>query len=817
MEAQGIDVSTVFNKIALDKLKAFEKVVEGSDELKAISAKMDYLLFHGSTREGSFLKDFMYGKKDIDNNIANTMYGIDKDLSAKLPRMKSESLPYDNSTFRSFMSSVDSSSIAKELDKISAMKKAAEDAAVVASTAIRDRIHSMIPDKAKRASMTEYVLRTDYQAIDGIKTQKDAIKLYQNIDIRLSKSMTPEQFARLSEMTKHLARGMNGDLNALNSPMMLSNALAIAKRAGLKNIPDEMIKDIDKKITIQALAESNRATKGDTWKFIEANADKKWFQESIGLIKYKNELSKEMFASNKFNYNKGYSKEAYSSPYIYGRDEWGNATKTLDNDLGYAEGAIPVDNPKTKGSQVFDVPEHMKKASEEAKEAYALTKQFGVVLDTNGNISKFRKHLLSKEGKAEAGLENDFADVMADTFSGVVKKKGIEHDFIPEIKKSIEDGSSELMSKEPKEGYVKIDDNIKKLLPYELQDVINYVKPEFKQSLLGNIEVGYNGKNDLIKTTQAILKDTVSNFKENVVLKNPVSWVNAMMFNVSVGLQHGIPMKFMTRNMHEGVKSYSQMRDIQRKLFMGVADGTLSVAEQGRLQGILDNNLLFQLNKEGMTMTIAAEIAAHPAFSKRLMDRMAFDRLSKFVGKEQAEKISTIWKNIYLHPHSKTGQFAIDTMTKIDVMGRYALAKHKMVKEGMSVGEAARFANSQFGDFNKVLPIWVQYIQEFGAIPFAGWFFRVAAGLAKSAYDNPAKTLALTAGLYALQQSTGERTESWSPVMTLANSPSGMVTMSPYLNPESTAQKSKVPEVYSKAYKAVDSDDPSRMIMSPSF
>ena len=417
----------------------------------------------------------------------------------------------------------------------------------------------------------------------------------------------------------------------------------------------------------------------------------------------------------------------------------------------------------------------------------------------------------------EAGLENDFSDVLADTFSGIVKKKGLDHDFIPSIKKSIEDGKSSLMSNTKKEGFVAVSDDIKKLLPYELQDTINFVKPEYEQMLLGNIEVGYAGKNDLARTAQAILKDTVSNFKENVVLKNPVSWVNAMMFNVSIGLQHGIPMKFMTRNMREGVKAYSQMRDIQHKLFLGVANGTLSKAEQVRLQSILDNNLLYQLNKEGMTMTIAAEITSHPAFSKRLMDRMAFDRLKAFVGEEQAEKISTIWKNVYLHPHSKTGQFAIDTMTKIDVMGRYALAKHKMAKEGMSAKEAAKFANSQFGDFNKVLPIWIQYVQEFGAIPFAGWFFRVAAGLGKSAIDNPAKTIALTAGLYALQQSTGERTESWSPIMTLATAPAGMVTMSPYLHPESTAQKSKVPELYSKAYKAVETGDVSRVAISPSF
>lgn len=817
MKNNGIKPETVFSETAMKKLSEFDKAVKSSKELQNIASKMDYLLFHGSTRKGSFLNDFMYGKKDIDNNVANTMYGIDKKLSEKLPRLKSEIENSDNATFRNFTSSIDESDIGKEFNAISARKTKAENDAVIASTSIRQRIHDMIPSKTRRAEMTNHVLRTDYQAIAGVKTRAEAIKIIQDIDVRLSKSMSHEQYARLSEFTKHLARGMNGDLNALNSPMMLSNALAIAKRTGLKNIPDEMIKDIDKKITIQALEIANKKSSGATWQFIEANNGKKWFTESIGLIKYKNELSKEMFTSNKMNYNKGYSKESYASPYIYKQDEYGNAIKSLDNDLAYAEGAIPIQNLGTKGSKVFDIPEHMKDATESAKEAYALRKQLGVVLDANGNIGKFRQHLLSEEGKIEAGRVDDFADVMADTYGGIMKKKAIEYDFIPSIKESVESGSSKLMSSEPKAGFVEIDASISKLLPYELQGVIKYVKPEFKQLLLGNIEVGYSGKSDILKTSQALLKDTVSNFKENVVLKNPVSWANAFMFNISVGLQHGMPAKFMARNMQEGVKAYSQMRDVQRKLFMGVADGTLSKGEQGRLQAILDNNLLYQLNKEGMTLTIVSEITAHPSFSRRLADRLAFDRLKSFVGEDMAEKISDVWKNIYLHPHAATGQFAIDTLTKIDVMGRYSLAKYKMTKDGMTAAQAAQYANSVFGDFNKVLPVWVQYIQEFGAIPFAGWFFRVAGGLAKTAYDNPAKTLALTAGLYALQQSTGERTESWSPVMALATSPMGMVTMSPYANPEDAMQKSKVPEVYNKAYKSMESEDPSRMIMSPSF
>ena len=167
----------------------------------------------------------------------------------------------------------------------------------------------------------------------------------------------------------------------------------------------------------------------------------------------------------------------------------------------------------------------------------------------------------------------------------------------------------------------------------------------------------------------------------------------------------------------------------------------------------------------------------------------------------------------YLSPNAASGKFLLDTFTKIDVMGRYAIAKDAQLG-GASWKEAAQKANTVFGDLDKLTPTWVQSISEFGGVPFGNWYYRVAAGLGKNIKDNPGKALLITAGLYGAGEYSGKRTESFSPAMTLVNTPYDMAVMSPWINPISFFKGVAEPSIYKKVRKA---DGPEDLVMSDTF
>lgn len=790
-----------------EDVKAFEAKILGKDKtIDGLVKKIDDVLQSALKDDKTFIHKAFYGDPSKLTQAFKKIRDADSVIAKHLPDATVGERT-GKSVIDDFLEPIRDSDKADALIKMNKQKVKVERESVQTGEAIRNEIFRLVPDENTRVDITKHLLRTDFPSIREITSEASAKTAMKALDKELV-GLVKDKLPLIKSMEKLMAEGMAGNLKALNHPNMMTNALAIAKRLGLEE-NQRIVDIIDKQVSLIAVSNSGG------WKFIEKASKEPWFDDILNSIVTKNEFGSEVMGKNPLNYRKGYFAEMYDSPYIFSKDETGKIIKKLDTDLVYKEGAVPMEAiGRPKGTKIYPLKDFMEKWTEGQKFGYAQKYEMGVILDTAGKIMKFRKSLMSEADKIASGRVDDFAHVMDKTISSSMRKMGLNSEVIPAIKSEIIDGTNELISMVPKDGFIEVSEKITKMLPFDLRDVIKYVDKDYEHLLLGNIEVGYHGKNEMLKLAQAMLKDTVVNFKENVVPKNPVSWMNAFMFNVSVGLQQGMSPKFMYRNMKEGIEAYGSMRDIMKELAVDSVMKKKTPAQIAKLKEALDSNLLYQLNKEGMTMTMLSDIAMHPAFSSRLTDRMTYDTMKTYFGKETADIAATVFKNIYLHPHSKTGQFASSMFTKIDVMGRYALAKNKMSAEGMTAAQAAKFANEVFGDFDTVLPVWTQYLQEFGAIPFAGWFYRVGAGLGKTAYNNPGKTIALFAGLYALQGESGKRTEGWNPLATVVNTPVDMALMSPYRNIQNFSVNSKVPQVYQKAYKA---DSPDDMITSNSF
>ena len=847
-------IGQIYSKEAMAKFDKFNKFLNENKAFRELADQLEYAVSKASKDESTYLNKLIKGEDNPISNTINKLNEIDKGLAESLGLGKDINLP-KNSFMSNFFSSISKENIAKQFNELKSKVVSSSDKATVYGNAIMSHVRDIITSKSDRIDMTNYILKNDYVAIRGIKNAKEANAKAASNMLRIKDIVKSDSIAsKIHELSRLLSDALHGDLAALNNPRMLTNSDAIihnvTKGKLSPELTAELSKLVDENVSIMAMNKADKLSGGKAWEFVGKNQNKEWFNESLDLINFKNTYAKNrLFTENPYNYWKGYSKESYSSPYTY-KNVDGELKKVFDVDADYRQGALPLSIDRaTKGHVETKYANELRNMSEKEKIDFLEKEQLGAIYDTNGNIIKARKFNVSESMKQEIGKVEDFSDVIGGTYASMIKKNALLQDVIPHIKNQIESGESLLISSKEKEGFVKVSDYVLSHLPHELRDVVKYVDKDYAHMLEGNIEAGYKGAeaakelsesiwNDAlkdfnidekylravqagfdsadqsIKVAQTVWKDIVNNFKDNVVRKNPVSWANAFMFNVAIGLQEGIKPAFMFKNMKEGLAAYKQMREIQRKIVVGVANGKMHPTEVARLTSILENNLLYKLNQEGMTMTILSDIVHHPDVAKSFTDKYMFSKMKDLFGQETAENIANIAKNIYLHPHSKFGQIATDVMTKIDVMGRYAIAKHSMIKDGLDVKAAANKSNAVFGDFDKVTPIWVQYAQEFGAIPFAGWFFRVAPGITKSIKDNPAKAMLVFASLYAAQSGSGKRTEGYNPLATVAYSPFDMTSASPLLNPENFASNATTPQIYHKASRAVETNSPSAMLMS---
>ncbi len=647
---------------------------------------------------------------------------------------------------------------------------------------VKDTFHKLSKDikykgkyKSFDEAMTSHLVRTDF----------DSVKEFDQASARQYFKDNMDTYKTHKKEIDLLSKSMR-DSRYMNSPDWRSNPEAIAYKVG-KNGNANVI---DKLVSLKAMTP-------DDWKFIDEYKGTAAFEYGMDLLKTKKKLSDKNFKDNPANNIKGYFKEDYTK---------------IDTDLSHRRGAMPLES---RGKIKGEFKEFEKGLSKAQKEDLATLEGMGLVM---GNMAKYGKKgesiigMRKVEGvaaKRARGLNEKFGDVMGDTLGASVRQQKITDMVVPTIKANKDTG---LFSATPQKGMRKLSDQDLANVPREVRDTVRYIKSDLYQPMMGNLEVGYKGTNQNIKMAQAILKDSVGHFKENVVLKNPVSYVNNFGFAVAMGLQNGISPAKMYKHMKQSLNDYSSLRAEQKNFtnaFIKGDDVAMNLAVES-----MKNNDLYKLSQNGMSMSIISEVSNAPSFSKRVGEVGLRKLAHKLIpNAAAADKATDAALFAYLSPNAASGKFLLDTFTKIDVMGRYAIAKDAQLN-GATWKEAAQKANTVFGDLDKLTPTWVQGISEFGGIPFGNWYYRVAAGLGKNIKDNPGKALLITGGLYGAGEYSGKRTESFSPAMTLVNTPYDMAVMSPWTNPVNFLKNIAEPSIYKKVRKADGAED---MVMSDTF
>ena len=634
------------------------------------------------------------------------------------------------------------------------------------------------------------VIDTDYISIADMDKREAMQFMKENKDI----------YKAAKKYIDQTARGMK-DRGAMNHPDFSNNAYLIAQRAGLKPT-DETIDIIDRMISIKAMSDTD-------WRFVTENIENPAFYDMIQNMEKLSAQTDTLFSADPWNKIKGYSSELYDSIYRYEYKN-GEAVKVVDTEAGYVQGGLPAELKDSKIGEVRSL-KKLKLSAAEA-EAYAEANGLGILFDRHARPYALRR-VASEAQRLAIGKSRNASDIIPLTMENNVRKLVQEERTFGEIMEVLNDPNNGLIlpkgAKKPA-GWDELSGADKEMLPKELH-MIEYINPEFRQMLLGNKEVQFASRQGT-KIAERVLKDSVQHFKENVVLKNPASWVNNMVFGAFMNAQEGIPVQQTARYWKEGLKAKKEAQDLLYKKFKLEMRGKDTTA----IDKLLADNEYYQMDKNGMATTVMSQVLDMPGQSTRFTDKAIHGWFKKNFG-TAGDKIYKTWQMAYLSPQAKTGQWAMKVFGDIDGMSRYSMVKGLMENKGLSLEDAITKANSVYGDMDMITPVWSQALQNYGAVPFANWFFRVSGGLAKSVKDNPGKAIALYLLLSAVEDEYDVRTESWNPMATLFHTPLDMVEMSPYNKPVNYIKSSTVPSLYKKTYNAIKYEDPMSIAFTSNF
>ena len=641
-------------------------------------------------------------------------------------------------------------------------------------------------------SFAKHVLYTDYSAIREFKTKSDAMAY-----LRDNKAI----YAKAKSYIDQTAKGIN-DKGQMNHVDFTNNGYQIAQRAGLD--PKKYGDTIDKLVSIKAMDDQS-------WSFIEKNGGSNLFESMVNMADVLRKESDEVFKDNPHAKVKGYMAETYDSIYRYEMKD-GEFKRFIDAEVGMVQGGLPQKLDSSRTGEVSQFPKMIKDLSDKAKLDYAEANNLGVVLNKYGQPVATRK-VASEAQRISIGKTVKASDIIPLTFENNVRKL-VQRDGV--INDIVNTKDNTLFSSKTSEGMVALSNEELQTIPRELRGKVAYVNKDFKHMLLGNKQI-QKAEKQWSKITEQLLKDTVSHFKENVVLKNPASWVNNMGYNFFVNMQEGISPAKTIMYMKKGLREKMRAEELVTRLTRLELDGKSGTKEYVSIEKELVNNLYYTMDRQGLAVTVMSNIMDSPIASKRLSDKMMKQGLKAVLKDDKlVEQVTNVVSNLYLSPQSKAGQAAMNMFGSIDAMGRYSMAAEQMAK-GASLDDAIKKANGIYGDLDMIAPMWSQAIQQYGFIPFSNWYFRMSGGLTKSVMDNKVKAIGVAALLYGISEYTDKRTDSMNPLTSLVETPADMLIMSPYFNLSNYARNVTTPAVYKKGYRAIESGDPLSVALTRDF
>lgn len=666
-----------------------------------------------------------------------------------------------------FKDQVSDSKVSKDFQKLLSYKVSREGNVAERAESLKKDLDTKFKGH-KQEDLNDAILRTDYHAIQELKSADEAdafMREHDNI-YQSAKEYIDQSAKAIGEASEQIGFFRN-------------NAKAIADELDL---PSGIIPIIDKMISIKAMTPK-------AWKKIAEIRDTEDFRYAMEIIGSNKERSAKLFGSNPNQQVKGYVSEVYNKPLRIEGDK-----VKYDADTTREDGAIPNTLERKKvGRYQEKFPKGDFKTLQE-KSKFAQENKLKVT--ENGS---FRK-VADAELKDKAGRSKSFSEILTKTTQSIDAKETqqlIAKNIIDEMVKG-----NEMFSQTPKEGYRLIEDNEVSAMPKVVGDSLagRYVLEAYDKRLFGRDEVRlYNGTSQVGKIADRLIKNTVMHFKQNVILKNPKSYVNATLVNQLLATSAGVNPVKLLKYQKQAIDEIKITDALKEKIAILKARGQNAET----LEKELEKSLLYKMEQAGLAIN-KLEVAGDDAtLLGQIMSDMSFGKLDR-LGNEA-----------YLSQKSVIGKPAFKLFSIIDTQGRYTIAKNAM-DNGKTLEEAVQEANGLFSDMGQMAPAFIELMDKYPFIPFMKWASLTIPRLMKLTKENPVKALALGMVVYGMQIESQKDFSTVNPLEAVVNFGDDAVTLE-YLNAvnedgfgEATKEKIKTfytPKVYEEIVSELERPD----------
>lgn len=616
-----------------------------------------------------------------------------------------------------FKDQVSTDKISTDFQKLLSFRTFNEQEAALKAENLKKSLDKKIP-KSEREMWTESILRTDYNAIQDLKSEDEAeafMREHNNL-YKIVKDYVDQGAKAIGESSEQVGFFRN-------------NARAIQEELGL---PIDTTPIIDRMISIKAMTPK-------AWSDLEKIRDTDAFKFVMEIISNNKKRSAELFKNNPHQQVKGYVQEVYK-----------DAKEIVGDKIKYSAGrkqeagAIPSTLERKKvGSWQEEFHsgnyKNMKEKSEFARENRLKITEEGA----------FRR-VADAKLKDEAGRSRDFNEILSATFHSIEAKEvqqKIAKNIIDEIVKG-----NEMFSQTPKEGYREIKEIETQTMPKVVADSLagRYIREDYDKRLLGRLEeTFYRGESHVGQIADRLLRDATMNMKQNVVLKNPKSYANTVAYNQLLAASAGIRPDKLVKYQAEAMSEIAKTDKLRERIALLEASGK----DASRLKKELVKSLLYKMEEAGLAVN-KLEVSGN---DKTLIGTMLSDLLMK------GKFLNRAGNEVYLTQDSVIGKEAFKLFGRIDAIGRYTVAKGFMDK-GETLENAVKKANGLYADMGQMAPAFIELMDKYPLIPFLKWATLMTPSLMKLVKDNPVKSLGLAFVFYGLQAENDVSFESASPV-----------------------------------------------------
>ena len=337
-----------------------------------------------------------------------------------------------------------------------------------------------------------------------------------------------------------------------------------------------------------------------------------------------------------------------------------------------------------------------------------LLKEYGELID---DVEQFIPYIV--ENKIKEYYNNNFRKIF--------------YKLLNDINKDIKD----VISKEYKDGFVRLDENFAKFLSDRLFDEEIgelYVKEEYAPFFYTE---KWLPKNEIAKRTFNIYKSFIGKYKWHLTGLSVSAYLNAIVSGITSLVYLGINPKIAQKIVYETIKEYKEFK----KSLNGLNNKLLSKDEKNLIlyiNRLRDKNVFAELIFDGKLSDLTINSSILLGNGRNAIDREFYRAIAK-VNKNIAKDITSFYRTLSFDKSSAIGITLLKAYGAIDIISR-AMA-YKALKQKYGKDEALRRVSDMFVDYYKPQSKTAQVMET--VAPFFTWTIRMQGGLARMVADRP--------------------------------------------------------------------------------